>query len=127
MVDSSGPAIEVFTTSQVREVLEHKLDVRISERGLRKKARALNACRVLGNAFFFTQKDVDQLIGGLAPCRSMSTDAKIVHSGKSRVRSPESELDKARGRLANKPHKKKRRGSNVRAERTERRRCGHHG
>jgi hypothetical protein len=44
-----------------------------SARELRRKARELGACRILGNAMILTPKDVDDILEATRPCPSQST------------------------------------------------------
>lgn len=44
-----------------------------SERKVREKARALGACRILGNRMLLTQTDVDAILEASRPCPSKST------------------------------------------------------
>lgn len=46
-----------------------------SERRVRQQARALGACRVLGNRMVLTQSDVETLLEAARPCPSKSSGA----------------------------------------------------
>src|SRR5690554_4034722 len=46
--------------------------VHISERALRKRARELGACRVLGKAMLLLPEHIDQIISEPEPCRTYS-------------------------------------------------------
>src|SRR5690606_19174598 len=84
--------------------------LRVSERTLRERARALGACRILGNAMVILPEHIDRIFEEPEPCRSKSTDA--VPPIGIRALLPASESEKVRARLTGPQPKKSPRNAN---------------
>jgi hypothetical protein len=72
----------------------------VSERELRRLARELGACRIIGKAMILLPEDVETILEASRPCQSKSTNA--AGSGTTEDQLPEGDFAALRKRLKNK-------------------------
>jgi hypothetical protein len=89
-----------------------------SERRIRKRARELGACHIIGNTMFLTNEDINMLLEDARPCPSDST--KTVDTGGSGaplmanvITEAREELSKIRNRQSKSKRSSKRASMNV--------------
>ncbi|MBZ0124101.1 MAG: hypothetical protein K8F31_09475 [Roseovarius sp.] len=83
----------------------------VSERTVRRRARELGACRIIGKDMILLPEDVETILEASKPCQSKSTSAAT--SGTTEAQLPEGDFEALRKRLTGKSRNASRTTSNT--------------